>query len=171
MPATTEYGPCPHCGAIAVFRRRDYKRRDGTVSMRFRCSEKACSKSFSIVNGVKTVSDAGRAGGQANAWRVRALNPDQVLRVLTETEIDCKAFSRAFGCGRQCIADIRANRSYRDVHPEIERPGNRNAVLHGYEEGSCFKCLQWDGKCCLGFPEGHKGSFAPLCSCFQPVAT
>lgn len=154
-----EMGPltCEHCGRENMRVNRSHQRTDGLVSFQFRCRNNKCLKNRTVTAGLKTGKLVHSSVSR------RRLSHEQVYEILTSTD-GVTALARRFGVSRHTVSDVRANRRYQDVHPEIERQEMPPKVVM---TGSCKACVHWlNDKCSLRFPEGKNGSYAPLCSCF-----
>jgi len=90
---------------------------------------------------------------------VGRFNDEQIAEILLSREPDSKVAER-MGVSRATIGQIKTGKSYKNVHPEIQRRLGR----------SCFKCKNWKNNACLfEFPdpieEGPKA--ANYCSLYQ----
>lgn len=148
---------CQSCGRENMRINRSRQRTDGLVSFQFRCRNQKCLKNRTVTAGIKTGNII------HSSVKRRRLTKEQIYEILTSTD-GVTELGRRFGVSRHTISDVRANRRYQDVHPELERQETPPKVVL---TGSCKACVHWlNDKCSLRFPEGKTGSYAPLCSCF-----
>jgi len=142
---------CPDCGTDMRLNRA-YTRSDGLLSKQYRCRPGKCLRNITVFEGKRT-----------KLTSARRLDHDQVYGVLTGPE-GVQEMADILQCHRQTVADIRLGRSYREYHTDIPRPGSS---ITGYISGSCHPCIHWKDHCTMGFPEGKRGSYAPLCTCYM----
>ena len=74
------------------------------------------------------------------------------------------------GTTRWFVSSVRLGLRYRDVHPELPRPGNQAKLR-------CSGCVQWvppageaRGRCQLGIPEAKDQFFARGCGAFHAAS-
>ena len=73
----------------------------------------------------------------------RRFTDAQVKSILLSTDSDGKT-GAAYGVSRSTIGQIRTGKTYKEIHPEIQRRLNR----------SCFRCKNWKNSSCLfEFPD------------------
>jgi len=90
---------------------------------------------------------------------VGKFNDEQIKEILISPETDA-AIAKRMDVSRASIGQIRTGKSYKNVHPEIQRRLGR----------SCFKCKNWKNNACMfEFPdpieEGPQA--ANYCSMYQ----
>ena len=144
---------CPKCGRPDMRIIRTRQRTDGLLATQYRCRNSNCLFNITELSGKKT---------GPTRTRTRQLSPDDVLRILTSSEGPVE-LSASIGCHRQTISDVRNGRSYKDFHPEVQRPGSYKKQIEAH---SCSRCIHWLNRCTMDFPEGEHGSFANLCPCY-----
>ena len=155
---------CEKCGSKMLLKSKT-KQKSGRTYYRFRCKNQQCLHRTTAYTGKITHPNRLATGGLKNASTKRALNEDQVLRVLLETRLGTTALARELGCNQRTVRDIKLGKAYKTFHVDVPRPG---IATHGHVHGSCHDCIHWiDGHCSMDFPEAIRGSFAPLCSCYM----
>jgi len=89
----------------------------------------------------------------------RTFNDEQIKEILLST-LSNKKLAAKFSVSHGSIAKVRAGETYADLYPEIDRASLPSKVLNKIvklgekvEWEVCENCVQWDDKCCLGFPE------------------
>jgi transcriptional regulator with XRE-family HTH domain len=90
---------------------------------------------------------------------VGRFNDEQIAEILLSREPDSKVAER-MGVSRATIGQIKTGKSYKNVHPEIQRRLGR----------SCFKCKNWKNNACLfEFPDPIEDGTqaANYCSLYQ----
>ena len=90
---------------------------------------------------------------------VGRFNDEQIAEILLSREPDSKVAER-MGVSRAMIGQIKTGKSYKNVHPEIQRRLGR----------SCFKCKNWKNNACLfEFPDPIEDGpqAANYCSLYQ----
>lgn len=90
---------------------------------------------------------------------VGRFNDEQIAEILLSREPDSKVAER-MGVSRATIGQIKTSKSYKNVHPEIQRRLGR----------SCFKCKNWKNNACLfEFPDPIEDGpqAANYCSLYQ----
>lgn len=144
---------CPSCGSATVYVIRTKRLPDGTPNRRFECN--TCRERWNSTEPDHTKRSA-----------PRRLDTEAVRAILTEPTVSNRMMAIRFGIGQEFVRRIRCGESYRDVLPEIPRPGSPGRAV-------CTRCIQWHSdrrRCLLGFPDPHEESvlFAAECCCFNP---
>ena len=155
--ASLEPVTCPKCGRENMRLNRTHQRTDGLIALQYRCRNHQCLKNQTITIGEKT--------GKLiySGYQYRKLTDSQVRTILVSSKSSA-SLARSFNVSRQTIADVRKNRRYQDVHPELEREDDLPLKKMA---GSCKPCVHWlNDACSLDFPEGKSGAYAPMCACF-----
>jgi transposase-like protein len=130
----------PGCSHNNRFVLETKTRVDGSVRRRYQCRD--CGERWTVIN---VGERPGRKPLKPSVSGPRKLTPDQVRRVLTETQTSQKRMAAELGVSRQCVQLIRAGVTWSDVFPEIPRKVARR---------SCEKCRNWAaGECAIGFPD------------------
>ena len=90
---------------------------------------------------------------------VGRFNDEQIAEILISPETDA-AIAKRMGVSRASIGQIRTGKSYKNVHPEIQRRLGR----------SCLKCKNWKNSACMfEFPDPVEDGpqAANYCSLYQ----
>ena len=148
---------CPSCNSDATALIESRKCSNGSQRHRHECH--ACGHRWTTHKG----APPGHCGFPPK------ITPDQVRHILLSTD-SLRVIAKQIGCSVEAVRQVRVNITHRNIHPEIQRPGQPRPKPLLTDSPTCYQCQHWADRCTFGYPDPMEEGpgFASDCSMFTP---
>ena len=149
---------CPSCNSDATAVIESRKCSNGSQRRRHVCH--ACGHRWTTHKGLPP----GHRGGYPPK-----ITPDQVRFILLSTD-PLRVIAEHIGRSVEAVRQVRVNITHRNIHPEIQRPGQPRPKPLPTDGPTCYQCQHWVDRCTFGYPDPLEEGpgFASDCSMFTP---